>query len=97
MAVRAFADFKGLSAEEAKPLVSFLKDRPIKKKEKELMLEAIRALGRIGGRDAEELLKGYMRIRWWKPRRLQLECRTAAEQAMKDITRRLGDGGRAER
>jgi hypothetical protein len=93
MAVRSFADLKGISAEDSKPLVSFLKDRPLKKKEKELTLEAIRALGRIGGRDAEELLHVYDRIRWWKPRKLQLECRTAAQQAVMDITRRLGNVG----
>lgn len=97
MAVRSFADLKGIGAEESKPLVSFLDGRPLKKKEKEVTLEAIRALGRIGGREAEELLKVYMRIRWWKPRKLQRECRDAAQQAMQDITRRLGDGGRTGR
>jgi hypothetical protein len=92
LAVRSFADFKGITVEDSKPLVAFLTGRPLKKKEKELTLEAIGALGRTGGRDAEELLKVYMRIRWWKPRKLQLECRTAAQQAMQDITRRLGNG-----
>jgi HEAT repeat protein len=92
LAVRTFADFPGIGAEDAKHLLSFLEERLLKKKEHELTLEAIKALGRIGGGDAREFLKRYDRIRWWKPRRLQVELRTAAQKAAEEMTRRLGHG-----
>jgi HEAT repeat protein len=92
LAVRAFADFPRIGAEDAKPLLPFLEERTLKKKEQELTLEAIKALGRIGGGDAREFLKRYDRIRWWKPRKLQVEFRTAARRAAEEITRRLGHG-----
>jgi HEAT repeat protein len=97
MAIRAFPDFPGIGVEEAKPLIEFLAGLPIRKKDQELTLEAIKALGKIGGRDAAEFLQGYMRIRWWKPRKLQKEIQEAALQAVADIEGRKADAGRTER
>jgi hypothetical protein len=97
MAVRGLADLNGVGAEEAKAFAELLADRPLKKKEQELTLELIDALGKIGGPDAGEFLKRYTRIRWWKPRKLQKELRDAALRAMERIKRRPGNGGRAER
>ena len=91
-AIRAFSSFPDISAEEAKPLVDFLEEQPLKKKEQGLTLEAIKALGKIGGRDTEEFLKKYTRIRWWKSRKLQEELRAAALSAIKEITRRRSNG-----
>jgi len=96
-AIRAFGDFPGIGAEEAAPLITFLEGRLLGKKEQELTLEAIKSLGRIGGKDATEFLKGYLKISWWKSRKLQRELRDAATLAMDDIARRKGDGGRANR
>ncbi|HUI46423.1 MAG TPA: HEAT repeat domain-containing protein [Nitrospirota bacterium] len=93
-AIRAFADFPGIGAEESAPLVAYLDGRDLKKKDQELTLEAIKALGRIGGRDAVEFLKSYTRIRWWKPRKLQRELRDAANRSIEEISRRQGNGGR---
>jgi hypothetical protein len=97
MAVRGFAELKDIDAEDAKPLVAFLRDRPLNKKEQELTLEAIKTLGMIGGRDADELLNGYTRIRWWRSRNLQKELRAAALGAKARIKRREDDGGSAKR
>jgi HEAT repeat protein len=91
-AIHAFADFQGIGTEEARPLMEFLEDRPLRKKELELTIEAIKALGKIGGRDAGEFLKGLTPVRWWKPRKLQVERRDAALRAIEEITRRLGHG-----
>jgi hypothetical protein len=97
MAIRGFAVLEGIGAHEAKPLVKFLEDLPIKKKGKEITLEAITALAKIGGPDAGQFLARYDHVRWWKPRKLQLELRAAAQRAMDEIKRREGDGGRATR
>lgn len=97
MAIGAFAELPGVGAEEAKPLVDFLEGRPLKKKDQELTLAAIKTLGKVGGRDAEVFLEGYTRIRWWKSRQLQMERRAAALRAMEEIKGRRGDGGRAKR
>jgi len=93
-AIRAYGDFPGIGAEESAPLVAYLDGRELKKKEQELTLEGIKALGRIGGRDAVEFLKSYTRVRWWKPRKLQRELRDAANKSMEEIARRQGNGGR---
>jgi HEAT repeat protein len=97
MAIRGLTESEGVGAEEAKPLVAFLEDLPLKMKEREFTIEAIKALAKIGGPDAGESLKRYTRIRWWKPRKLQVELRAAALWAMEEIKRREGDGGRARR
>jgi hypothetical protein len=96
-ALRAFAEFPGMSAEEAKPVVEFLEERRPTKKNVDLTLEAISVLGKIGGRDATVVLKGYTRIRWWRPRKLQMQLKNAALRAVEDITRRRADDGRRER
>ncbi len=96
-AVHAFADLPGIGVEESAPMVSFLEGRPLKKKEQELTLEAIRTLGKIGGRDAATFLGGYLRIRWWKSRKLQRELSDAARRSIDEITGRTGDGGRTAR
>ncbi len=94
-AIRAFGDFPGIGAEESVPLVEYLNGRGVKKREQELTLEAIRALGRIGGSDASEFLKSYTKIRWWKSRKLQWVLREAAYRSMEEISRRQGDVGRS--
>jgi len=96
-AIRGLAGFDGIGASEAKPLLAFLEGLPIKNKRKELTIEAIKALAKLGGPDAGEFLERYNRIRWWKPRKLQVELRTVALWAMEDIKRRQDDGGRAKR
>ncbi len=96
-AIRALAELPGIGAEDARPLIVFLQDRPLKKKDQELTIEAIKTMGKIGGKDAADFLQGFLSTKWWKPRQLQQERRTAAQRAILEITRRLGDGGRARR
>jgi len=97
MAVRGFAEIKGVDAEEVKSLVMFLKDRSLNKKELALTLEAIKTLGAIGGGEEIQFLNGYTRIRWWRSRKLQKELRTAALGAIGKIKRRQSDGRIAKR
>ncbi len=97
LAIRALGDFEGLGSDEVAPLQLFLESHPFTKKDRELILEAIKTLGKIGGRDAADLLKGYTRVRWWKSRALQVERRNAALQAIEEISRRKADGGQAKR
>ena len=96
-AIHAYGDFPGIGAEESKPLVDFLESRSLRKKEQALTIEGIKALGKIGGWEAVEFLKRYSVIRWWRPRRLQMELAAMAERAGEEITRRQGDGGQAGR
>jgi HEAT repeat protein len=95
MAIRSFGTIANIGAEESRYLTAFLEGRPLKKKEQEHTLEAIKSLSKIGGREAGDFLKRYMRIRWWKPRKIQLELRVAAQRAMEEIKRRQGNGGSA--
>ena len=95
--IHAYGDFPGIGAEESRPLIEFLEERTLRKKEIELTIEAMKTLGKIGGRDAMEFLKRYEIIRWWKPRILQKQLKLAAEQAREEISRRQGDGGRTKR
>ncbi len=97
MTIRGLEVFKGTGIEVAAPLMDFLVNRRLKKSCQELTLEAIKALGKTGGADAEEFLKRYSRIKWWRSRTLQLELRSASLRAMEEIERRRGDGGRATR
>jgi HEAT repeat protein len=96
-AIHAYGDFPGIGAEESKPLIDFLESRSLKKKEQALTIEGIKALGKIGGWEAVEFLKRYSVIRWWRPRRLQMELAAMAERAGEEITRRQGDGGQTRR
>jgi HEAT repeat protein len=97
MAIRGFAELDRIGAPEARPLLAFLEDRPIKMKERELTIEAIKALAKIGGPDARDFLVRYDRIRWWKPKKLQTELRDEALRAMGEIRRRQEDVGRTKR
>lgn len=97
MAIRSFGAIANIGAEESRYLTAFLEDRPLKKKEQEHTIEAIKALSKIGGRETGDFLKRYTRIRWWKPRKIQLELRAAAQRSMEEIKRRQGDGGSAAR
>jgi hypothetical protein len=97
MAIRGFAEIKGIDAEEAKPLVEFLQDRSLNRRDQALTLEAINTLGMTGGPEAAEFLKRYTRIRWWRSRKLQMELRTAALGSMEKIERRQDDGGSGKR
>ncbi len=96
-AVHAFADLPGIGAEESTPLMTFLEGRTLRKKDQELTVEAIKSLGKIGGREAVQFLGRYMRIRWWRSRKLQRELRDAARLSLDEIMRRTGDGGRTAR
>ena len=97
MAINIYADFPGIGAEEAIPLLEFLDERALSRKEHELTLGVIKALGKIGGRDAGAYLERYNHIRWWKPRKLQGELRDEAVRAQQEIARRQGNAGRAKR
>ncbi len=88
MAIRAFASLSDISPGDAKPLMDFLDKQPLKKKEQNFTIEAIKALGKIGDRDADIFLEKYNHIRWWKSRKLQKELRAAALQAREEISRR---------
>jgi HEAT repeat protein len=96
-AIRSYADFPGIGAEEAEPILTFLEGRILGKKEQELTLEAIKTLGKIGGKNATEFLKRYMKISWWKSRKLQRDLRDAAALATDEIARRRSNGGSAKR
>lgn len=96
MTIQAFAGITGVGPEESKLLVEFLEERRLGRKEQEHTVAAIRALGKIGGEQAAAFLNRYLRIRWWKPRKLQVELRTAAARSINEIMRRQGDGGRAK-
>ncbi len=97
MAIHGFTEIKGISAEDTKPLIAYLEDRTLSKKEQELTLETIRALGKVGDSAAETVLKGFTRIRWWRSRKLQRELRIAALRAITEITRRQVNGGPEKR
>jgi hypothetical protein len=97
MSIRGLTVLKGTGIEVAGSLTDFLAGRPLKKSYQELTIEAIKALGKTGGADAREFLTRYARVKWWKSRKLQMECRSTALQAMDEIERRRGDGGRATR
>jgi HEAT repeat protein len=91
-AIRGFAEIKGIKAEDTKPLITFLQDRSLSKKDLPLTLEAIKALEKKGGSAAEEVLKTYARFQWWKSWSLQKEIKTAAMKAISEIKRRKGHG-----
>ena len=97
MAIRGFTEIKGISGGDAEPLVTFLEGRSLSKRDQQLTLEAIRALGKVGSPAAEAFLKRYNRVRWWKSRQLQVELRVAAQRAMDEIKRRQVDGGPGKR
>jgi len=97
MAIRGFAEIKEISADDTKPLMTFLSDRRLNKKEQEITVEAIKALGKAGGPAAENLLNGYTKVRWWKSRKPQVERKEAALKAMAEIKRRQGSGRPAKR
>ena len=97
MAIHGFTEIKGITVEDTKPLIAYVQERSLNKKEHHFTLEAIRALGKVGGTDASAELRRFTRIRWWKPRKLQVELRVAALRAMTEITRRQGHGGPEKR
>jgi HEAT repeat protein len=97
MAIHGLTEIKGITVEDTKPLIEYLQERSLNKKEHQLTLEAIRALGKVGGPSAGDVLKGFTRVRWWKPRKIQVELRVAAMRAMTEITRRQVDGGPEKR
>lgn len=96
-AIHGLTELPGIGTEDARPLISFLEGRQLKKKEQELTIEAIKALGKVGGRNAAVFLQEYLTVKWWRSRQLQQERREAAQRAIQEITRRLGDDGRAQR
>lgn len=94
-AIQGLADLPGIGSEESRPLITFLEGRRLKKREQELTIEAIKGLGKIGGREAADFLQEYLKVKWWRSRQLQHERRAAAQRAIQEISRRQGDGGRA--
>ena len=97
MAICGFTEIKGISGVDAEPLVTYLEGRSLSKRDQQLTLEAIMALGKVGNPAAGEFLKRYKRVRWWKSRQLQVELRVAAQRAMDEIKRRHVDGGPGKR
>jgi len=95
-AIRGFAGING-SSEDVKPLITFLRNRPLQKKGHTLTLEAIKTLGKVGGSSATDILKTYAEFHWWKPWQLQKELKAAAMKALDEIQRRKGNGGSAKR
>lgn len=96
-AIRGFGEIKGIKVEDTKPLITFLQDRSLNKKDLPLTMEAIKALGKKGGSAAEEVLKTYARFRWWKSWSLQKELKTTALRARSEIKRGTGNGESAKR
>jgi hypothetical protein len=72
-------------------MTDFLMDRPVNKKENGLTIEVVKALEKIGDRETADFLKRYARIRWWRPRKPQVELRTVAVAAIETIERKHGD------
>jgi hypothetical protein len=93
MAVRGLAIMHGTGPDECAALAAFLGGRRIGKKDHELTVEAIKALGRIGDGAAAGFLRKYLKVRWWRSRRLQAELRDAAKGAIEEIGKRVRNGG----
>ena len=93
MAIRAFSEMPNIGPEEAKPVMEFLRECRLKRKEQDLAVAAIRTLGKFGGGDSALFLQSFTRVRWWRSRKLQNERREAAIRSIEEITRRQGDVG----
>lgn len=93
MAIRGLAVVHGAGPEESAALITFLDGRHLSKKDNELTIDAIKTLGKIGHDAAAVYLQRYLKVRWWRSRKLQLELRDAARAAIDEIGRRRGDGG----
>ena len=92
-ALRGMGNIAGAGPDEARFLEGFLREHPVKKKNHELSIEGIRALGRIGDENAAVFLQRYMKLRWWRSRKLQEELRTTALASVDLIQRRQGNVG----
>ncbi len=97
LALRGLGELQGLGDTEARYVMDFAELRPLKRRELELILDAIAVLGRIGGGESAEFLARYTRVRWWKPRKLQEKLRAAALSAIEAINRRRADAGKTKR
>ena len=73
--------------------MAFLAGRKLRKKDNELTIEGIKTLGKMGDSEVISFLRRYLRIRWWRTRKLQVELRDAAQAAIGEIERRRGHGG----
>ncbi len=93
-AIRGLGMMSGAGPDEAKVLQAFLSGLPFRRREMELTVESIRTLGKIGDPGTSEFMQQYLKLRWWRSRRLQGERRAAAEAAIQSIERRQGDAGR---
>jgi HEAT repeat protein len=91
-AVKMLAIIFGAGPEEARALESYLAGQPVKSKHRDFLAEGIRSLGKIGDQKSVEFLERYRKIRWWKPRKLQLEVRDHAESAIGSIQGRPVNG-----
>jgi len=96
-ALRALGMVKGVGAAEERELIHFLEQRRITKNrlENEIIHEAMRTLGMIGGQDSVAFLRRYERIRWWRSRKVQEALRDVARDAVAEIGTRLGDARRS--
>lgn len=90
-AVRGMAAIKEIGADDIKPLITFLSDRPLNDAELPLTLEAIKTLGEIGSSASLVVLENFTKLKWWKSWKLQRELKHAAGQAINDINRRKGN------
>lgn len=96
MAVRGLGLSLGSGAKEEQALIEFLKSAWYRRIDPELKAEAVASLGKVGGKKAAAFLGKHATIRWWKPRKPQETVRAAAEKAIAEIKRRLGDAGRTK-
>ncbi len=93
-ALRGIGVIQGAGAEEARIVEAHLQELSLNRKENELTVEGIRSLSKNGDAETEAFLQRYLKLRWWRSRKLQEERRAAAEAAIDAINRRMGNGGR---
>jgi hypothetical protein len=94
MAVRGLGMSPGSGAREEQALIEFLKRGWPRKPGPELKVEAIVSLGKVGRETAAIFLRRFTAVNWWKPRKSQEAVKAAAEKAIVDIERRIGNAGR---
>ena len=90
--LRGLATMTGTGPEEMRAVEGYLQARPVKGKYRDLSIEGIRTLGKIGDGGAAEFLARYNKMRWWRSRQLQKELSDAALASIDMIQRRLTHG-----
>jgi hypothetical protein len=94
MAVRGLGMSPGSGAKEEQALIEFLKGGWLRKPGTELKSEAISSLGKVGGATTADFLRRFTAVKWWKRRKPQEAVKAAAERAIVEIERRIGNAGR---